>query len=148
MLLWLIFTVNSTLYESLAPGEVANLNEKIKQDENIKLTIKAFNLTTNKKYECRVSWPSTSPIKIYFDATSKVSDSDEKIVFVPKSNEEEIRICIRGIGVSSNRFPPNYYYDLPINISLDQQYFGLTWSVWKLIIYLLPICLAVSLFYK
>lgn len=125
----------------LAPGSIENLEIDTKYGENETIELEMSNLEANSKYEMRVSWPSIWPIHNYFLVDCAVDISDEKVVFIPEMDHVEGTLVIQGRGVSKTE----QRYEVPVNISLEKQYFGLTRHVWILIAYALPV-LASSIF--
>lgn len=126
------------LSRSLSDGNWVNYEAKLRYSERDSFNISLTDLIIGKRYEVRASWPSTSPAKLEFTAQNVIDISDEKFVFIPQKIEDNIQVVIEAIGKSKQL---EKSYIIPLNISLDRQYFYLTWCVWKLIFYLLPILL-------
>jgi hypothetical protein len=130
-----IFVVLSFGVE-VRPGQIYSTEMPIKYSQNHSLPFRGINLEARQAYELRVSWPATAPIKNYFIFNASVEISDEKAVFIPQSEEIDGIVVIEGCGVSSDL---DAVYLVPLNISLEKQYYGLTIHVWRLIFHLLLI---------
>lgn len=134
MFLWQIAVLNSTLID----GKWINYETNLSYGEYETLNFSLMDLRIGKRYEVRVSWPSISPVKVYFNTTDSIDISDEKIVFIPRNRNSNLLIGIEATGVS---YKSGIKYIVPLNVSLDQQYLFLTWSTWRLIFYLFPVLL-------
>jgi len=125
----------------LRPSEIHNLEFNIQFGENKTFQFDLRELAPESIYELRVSCPGTSPIKPFFSANGVMDTSDEKVVFKAVQPESSISLTIQGIGVSGN---PALSYTVPLNISLEKQYYGLTSPVLSVICYLVVFLLAAN----
>jgi hypothetical protein len=119
----------------LRPTEVYNTEFNITFETNTTLSFDFADLVPLSVYELRVSWPGTCPVRVCFITDAAIDVLDEKVVLQTAKSESAATIIIEGIGLSRDR---DVSYLVPLNISLEKQYFGLTFHVWKLICFMVP----------
>ena len=123
----------------IVAGTVASAVVRVGEDEVVNVSIDMSGLVVGKVYELRASWPAIAPVKNEFVSDVELSVSDEKAVFEAIDSQHKICVLVRGIGKGG---ATRKLYDVPMNFSLDQQYYGFTYNVWQLIAWTLPILLA------
>lgn len=133
--MWLMVIV-CTMAVNLSPGETRDVEiiADRKKDDSVEVVMGA--LEPGSKYELRVSWPGTFPIRNSFSIDNIIDTSDEKVVFRPQQSESTAIVNIRGIGVSG---ADETAYRVPVVLSLEKQYIGLTIHVWRVIAVTLPL---------
>ena len=125
---------------ALLAGSIASVAVDLGEGEAANVRIAMGGMEAGRRYEMRVSWPAIAPVRNVFVSDFEMDVSDEKMVFAARSSEENVTVVVTGIGKNgrtANR------YRVPLNFSLERQYYGLTSHVWKLIAWMAPV-LAVS----
>jgi hypothetical protein len=123
---------------TIKPGDIYNREVIGSIGEQHILDFHGKMLKITGRYELRASWPSTSPAKIIFACRncSNAITSDEKIMFNANLESIDIRVSVVSNGVPRKGITQ---YPIPLNVSLEELHYGLTYHVWKLICVALPL---------
>jgi hypothetical protein len=131
--IWVCLIIRSF---EISPGGIYSTEFALRHGDTANFTFEARGLTPGARYELRVSWPGTAPIHNHFRIDEAISFSDEKAVFLPLFDFIRGSLGFEASGITN---PPSLLYTIPVNVSLERQYLGLTIHVWKLIAILLPV---------